>query len=210
VSYKGPKRRGRGSGHKGLRATLKYLQYREDKVHRARQPDAERWVDRGLGRHYREIFETCDELKSKHVLAWTWVLSPSPDVFTLAPEAQRRNLLADLTERVVESYYRERGYAIPAYSYVMHHTTTADGQPHLHTHVILPGTVETAAGREAFYNNAEKGHIALLDRVAVQELEAALDQTLGVDWRRQLETPPEPTPEPPATGRLLDAWFQRG
>ena len=36
LKYKSPKRRGRGSGYKGLRSTLKYLQFREDRDARAK------------------------------------------------------------------------------------------------------------------------------------------------------------------------------
>ena len=45
-AYKGPKRKGRGTGHQGLRATLKYLQYRDNRDQHIQQgEDAERWVD---------------------------------------------------------------------------------------------------------------------------------------------------------------------
>jgi len=69
-AYKGPKRMGRGTGHQGLRATLKYFQYRDSRdQHVDQNEDVGRWVDHGLGDHYRAIFENCDKLQSKHVLA---------------------------------------------------------------------------------------------------------------------------------------------
>jgi hypothetical protein len=119
-AYKGPKRTGRGSGHQGLRNLLGYLQYR-DRVQNqlAKQPDYERWQDHGLGVHWREIFQQCDELQSKHVLAWTWVISPAPDLMALVPEDLRRDLVCDLTERVVEEYYEHRGFETPDYSYIL-------------------------------------------------------------------------------------------
>ena len=53
------------------------------------------------------------------MLAWTWVISPAPDLMTLVPEDQRRTLVMDVTERIVEAYYDARGYQIPRYSYVL-------------------------------------------------------------------------------------------
>ncbi len=74
-AYKGPKRRGRGTGHEGLKAALKYLQYRDkDNNERAQARDYERWNDRGLGVNHTEIYRNCTRLQSKHVLAWTWVI----------------------------------------------------------------------------------------------------------------------------------------
>ncbi len=145
-AYKGHKRSGRGTGRQGLKATLKYLQYRDRKNNHLAQNHAyERWQDRGMGVSYGEILKNCDALQSKHVLAWTWVISPAPDLMELVPHNQRRALLYDLTERVVEDYYTERGFDVPEYSYLMHSAKTKgkDGEPpqaHLHTHVILPGT----------------------------------------------------------------------
>jgi hypothetical protein len=119
-AYKGPKRKGRGTGHKGLRSTLKYLQYRDNRTeHLAQVQEDERWRDLGMGTHYREIFENCDHMQSKHVLAWTWVVSPAPDLMALVPEKKRAQLVCDLTERVVEDYYTERGFDLPEYSYVL-------------------------------------------------------------------------------------------
>ncbi len=120
LKYKSPKRRGRGTGPKGLRGALKYFQYREDHNTKA-SPDKlrDRWQDRGLGAHYREIDANCQRLKSQHVLAWTWVISPAPDLMALVPEEKRRALVMDVTEHIVEAYYDARGFQIPIYSYVL-------------------------------------------------------------------------------------------
>ena len=55
-AYKGAQRKGHGTGRKGLSSTLKYLQYR-DKVQNqlAANRDYERWQDRGMGIHWREL-----------------------------------------------------------------------------------------------------------------------------------------------------------
>ena len=211
-AYKGPKRKGRGTGHKGLRSTLKYLQYRDNRTdHLAQVQEDERWRDLGLGTHYREIFERCDHLQSKHVLAWTWVVSPAPDLMALVPEEKRAQLVCDLTERVVEDYYIERGFDLPEYSYVLHDRLTdpkeegEEPMQHLHTHVVLPGTAPSIAERLPVYNNKERGHDALFRNIATRHFEAALDDIVGPEWRMHREQEPEITPD----SNALDAWFPR-
>jgi hypothetical protein len=193
-AYKGPKRKGRGTGHQGLRSTLKYLQYRDNRdLHVQQGENVERWVDHGLGKHYRAIFENCDKLHSKHVLAWTWVISPAPDLMALVPEEQRHDLVFDLTERIVEEYYTSRGFDVPEYSYVLHNRLTepedgSEPMQHLHTHVVLPGTAPLAGtDRQAVYNNKEKGHDALFRDIASRHFSEALDRLVGPEWRRLRE-----------------------
>jgi hypothetical protein len=209
LKYKSPKRRGRGSGHKGLRATLKYLEFREDRDERAKTQGDERWADRGLGQHYREIFMNCDRLKSQHVLAWTWVISPAPDLMALVPEDERRDLVTDVTERIVEAYYDARGFQIPPYSFVLHDRLTKEGEQQLHTHVILPGLAPTVAGWEPLYNHRSKGHEQLFNEIAIEEFGNALDRTIGREWRQTLEEPEVETPDIPRDSDSLDLWFPR-
>jgi hypothetical protein len=209
LRYKSPKRTGRGTGHKGLRATLKYLQFREDRDTKAsREQLRDRWQDRGLGAHYRAIFAACDQLKSQHVLAWTWIISPSPDLMALVPEDQRRALVMDMTERMVETYYEARGYQTPPYAYVLHDRLTKDSEQQLHTHVILPGLAPTVEGWEPMYNHKRRGHERLFNEIAHDEFEQALDRTIGPDWRR-LREEPEVTQDIPQDADSLDAWFPR-
>src|SRR5579864_1199072 len=86
-AYVSPKGRGRNSGYHHLRSKLKYVQYRDDRNTHIKQAKlVDRWQDRGLGNHYRAILNTCADLSSKHVLAWTWIVSPAPDLMTLVPE----------------------------------------------------------------------------------------------------------------------------
>jgi hypothetical protein len=194
LAYKASKRTGRGTGPQSLRATLKYLQYR-DKLNNqlAKSHDYERWNDRGLGVHQAEIMKNCERLQSKHVLAWTWVISPDPELMALIPENKRRELLCNLTESIVEDYYFERDFDVPEYSYVLHERMTkADGdkesREQLHSHIILPGTVPSIAERRPVYNNASKGHDSLFREVATRNFEAALDHNLGPSWRRTRDT----------------------
>jgi hypothetical protein len=207
LAYKSPKRRGRGTGHKGLRATLKYLQFREDRDTKTSSKKLQdRWQDRGLGSHYREIFTNCDQLKSQHVLAWTWVISPAPDLMALVPEAKRQKVVMDVTERIVEAYYEERGFQTPSYSYVLHDRLTKEGEQQLHTHVVLPGMASTIEGMEPMYNHKKKGHEQLFNEISREEMEDVLDLTIGEDWRRLRQGP---SIEIPSNDENLDLWFSR-
>jgi hypothetical protein len=211
-AYKSPKRNGRGTGHKGLRSTLKYLQYRDNRSDHQAQSEEERWHDLGMGQHYREIFENCDQLQSPHVLAWTWVVSPAPDLMALIPAAQRPQVVCDLTERIVEEYYAGRGFDLPEYSYVLHDRLTEPKEENdvpmqqLHTHVVLPGTAPTVAERLPVYNNKERGHDALFRDIATRHFEAALDEIVGPEWRNHREQEAAIAPD----SNDLDAWFARG
>src|SRR5690606_20831603 len=179
--------------------------------HLPQMQDNERWRDMGMGQHYREIFENCDHLQSKYVLAWTWVVSPAPDLMALVPEEKRPQLLCDLTERIVEDYYTERGFELPEYSYVLHDRLTdtkeegEEPMQHLHTHVVLPGTVSSIAERLPVYNNKERGHDSLFRQVASRHFADMLEEAVGVEWRLQREEEPEITPDV----NDLDAWFTR-
>lgn len=193
-AYKGPKRTGRGTGRQALKVVLKYLQYRDKRNnHLAQNHNYERWQDRGMGVSHGEIYRNCDALQSKHVLAWTWVISPAPDLMELVPQSERRDLLYELTERVVEDYYTERGFDVPEYSYVAHTAKTKgkNGEPpqeHMHTHVVLPGTVPSTAERLPVYNNTTKGHDRLFRDIAAHHFANMLDER-GIDWRPLREEP---------------------
>jgi hypothetical protein len=212
-AYKGTQRKGYGTGRKGLSSTLKYLQYR-DKVQNqlAQSRDYERWQDRGMGQHWRDILKTSDALRSKHVLAWTWVISPAPDLMELIPEDQRRDLVCDLTEHVVEEYYTSRGFEVPEYSFILHDRETeaeegSDPMQQLHTHVVLPGTAPLAGeDREAFYNNKERGHDSLFREIASRHFSDALDRIVGPEWQLQRDEPEVAEPSLPSIDDF-DEWF---
>jgi hypothetical protein len=147
-------------------------------------------VDRGLGQHYREILKNCSDLSSHRLLAWTWVLSPSPELMALVPEPQREALVKNLTDEIVEAYYIERNVDIPEFSYVLHDRLTKPGEdgspglPQLHTHIVLPATVPTVDGsRMTFDNRANKGHFDILREISTTKFEEALDQHIGPEWR---------------------------
>lgn len=189
-AYKGPKRTGRGTGAKGLHRTLRYFQYRDAMNNLQAQNHAyERWHDRGLGVHYRAIYERCLALQSPSVLAWTWVISPAPNLMALVPAGERRALLAELTERIVEDYYAARGLDTPEYAYVVHRRLTdpeaeAAPQEHLHTHVVLPGTAPGLVSRIPVYNHTAQGHDTLFREIAAHHFTDLLEAR-GLDWRVQ-------------------------
>ena len=74
---------------------------------------------------------------------------------------------------------------------------------HLHTHVILPGTVPSVVDRLPVYNNKERGHDVLFREVATRHFAEMLDDVVGPEWRRLRETEQEITPDD------LDAWVPR-
>jgi len=136
----------------------------------------------------------------------------------LIPDDLNRDVVCELTERIVEDYYLARGYHLPEYSgyhlpeysYVLHSrlTDTEDGiEPleQLHTHVILPGTAPAADTDVPMYNNGDKGHIDLLKDISNRHMTEILDELIGPDWY-QLRS--EPEPELPPTDEL-DLWFPR-
>lgn len=204
-AYKGPQRKDYGTGRKGLSSMLKYLQYR-DKVQNqlAKNRDYERWQDCGMGQNWREILKNSETYQSKHVLAWTWVVSPAPDLMALIPEARRRDVVCDLTERIVEEYYLERGFTLPEYSYVLHDRLTDDaGMQQLHTHVVLPGTTPSIAERLPVYNNKSEGHDRLFRDLATQHFSEILDELVGPHWQQERERQELKNLDP----NDLEAWF---
>ncbi|MEP7288637.1 MAG: hypothetical protein ABI947_23025 [Chloroflexota bacterium] len=223
------RRGGRSNGYKELLAKTKYLQYRNDADgHIPQQAGMERWVDCGMGHNYREIAQSADRLGSDKVLAWTWVVSPAPDLMALVPETEREGLLKGITEEIVEAYYEARGMDTPEFSYVLHDrltkpdATTGERWHQFHTHVILPGTVPQLDGpRVPFYNRSSHGHVKLLKNISDEKFAHALDSAIGPHWRDLRPEEPkvapaldmvmEETPPPaPAEGLSeLDRWFPR-
>jgi len=210
--------RNKAGGYGELKARLKYFQYRNDRNgHIPQEEGLERWHDRGLGKDYRHILNNCGDLASERMLAWTWVISPDPSLMALVPEAAREELVLSLTEEVIEAYYTARNVEVPEYSYVLHDRLTNEKEEaserlqQLHTHIVLPATVPTVEGaRSAFDNRANKGHFQMLQAIAAEKFEAALDRYVGPEWRKQrpdLEQLPTEEPEMESGLSELDRWF---
>ena len=174
---------------KEMLGKLRYYQYRDDKhdhiSHAKGKPRPKRWIDRGLGDSYRTIFRACKTRQSDHVLAWTFVISPDPELMDLVPERHRRKLMATLTETIIEAYYEARDEDVPPYSYVIHDRDTVTGKQQLHTHIVLPGTVETLTGNKAFYNNRRDGHVDLFNRLSEEIFEHELTE-MGIERQTPL------------------------
>jgi hypothetical protein len=212
-----PKRSGYGTGVKSLREKLRYLQYRDDRNTPA--PTGERrWVDCGLGGTHHAILKNCQQLASDDRLAWTLVISPKPRLLLLIDdEDKRRQLLAELTEQVMEDWFEARGLHDPQFAYVMHdRSTSEDGLSQLHSHIVLPGTAESAAGRERFDNR--KSDLRQFNTIVEDQFEMHMDRYLGRSWRdrwqqiqreealrkqlKQLEIEPKPDDLPNLSERL--------
>jgi hypothetical protein len=183
-------------GYRGLKKLLKYVSYRECPDHHALELD-ERWTDCGLGENWREVYQNCASLAGQHVLAHHLVIAPDPALMVLVPEEQRRDLVRELTERVVDGWHVGRGLPVPEYSYTLHDRDTTDyGLQNLHTHIFVAGTFENAAGeresRRVLREQvcADRGGPERddnLHHVARQEFELLLDRTLGPVWRLERE-----------------------
>lgn len=190
-------------------ATLKYYTYRDDKDgdHISQQTNKfERWNDRGLGNTWRQIQSSCEQFASKHVTAWSLVLAPAPDLFSIIDKASRHELMRDFTDNVILAYFEARDLPTPDYSFVLHEATTKptseNGEiyPFTHSHIVIPGTIQNDATNERipFYNNSSKGDIELWHQIADQEMEKLLDrelaQEMGINWRflagREVEIEP--------------------
>jgi hypothetical protein len=194
LKYKKPSE----DGAKQSKNLLRYLTYREGRDEAARQvAGRSRWVDQGMGGSVAEIAQRCDDLKSEHVLTFSLVINPSPDLIAMVAPTEREPFVRELTEGVVDHFFEARGIdtGIEA-SYVLHHRLTDDpespGQHNPHTHVVLPGTVyDEEHGQRVplfFSQNRKVDHIDLLHRVTEQQMEALLERYVGRDWEQRYDT----------------------
>jgi len=179
---------------KGL---LHYLTYRDGRTEKARQRGGtERWHDLGLGRSIADITARCAAYQSQHVLAFTLVFNPSPEVMRLVPVEQREAFVCELTERSLSTFCDARGIegGVEA-SYVLHHRLSEDpeapGLHNPHTHVLLPGSYfdEGTGQREDLFFSRRKGvnHIDLLHRVTEGVMVDLLERHVGLDWEQRMD-----------------------
>jgi hypothetical protein len=174
---------------------LKYLTYRDSRDGYVKQrAGMERWVDHGMGGSVGEIAQRCEDLRSEHVLTFSLVINPNPELTAMIPFEQRERFVRELTENVVEEFFDERGLDTGIeYSYVLHHRNSTDPQsPGLHdphTHVVLPGTVfDEEHGQRVplfFSQNRKVDHIDMLHRVTEHETEVLLERYIGLDWEQR-------------------------
>ena len=147
---------------KQLRGKLRYFQYRDNKRDHIVQRDEHgeplrRWVNRGLGAYHAEIARNCESLATEDLVqdvsARTLVISPQIDLMQAIPPERQEQVIAELTDTIVEGWFGAMDAPTPAYSFVIHHGETANERPNgrpkevdgnrefLHTHVILAATV---------------------------------------------------------------------
>ncbi len=176
-----PQRTGYGTGTKALREKLRYFTYRDDRNVKA-PSGGRRWIDHGLGGTHGDILKNCQTLSSDDRLAWTVMFSPKPRLMELIAEPDRRSFIEDLTEDVIEGWMEARGYVDVPFAYVVHdRATTEEGLQQLHSHAILPGTLETVAGRERFDNRPSD--LRDFNTLVEDTFELHMDRHLGREWR---------------------------
>jgi len=176
---------------------LKYLTYRDSRDGYVKQRTGmERWVDHGMGGSVRDIAQHCEDLRSEHVLTFSLVINPNPDLTAMVPFDLRERFVRELTEAVVEEFFDERGLDTGIeYSYVLHHRNSTDLQsPGLHdphTHVVLPGTVfDEEHGQRVplfFSQNRKVNHIEMLHHVTEREMGVLMYRYVGLDWERRYD-----------------------
>ncbi len=193
VQYKQPS----ADGVKQTRNLLKYLTYRDSRDDSVQQRSGrERWVDHGMGKSVAEIAQHCADLRSNHVLMFSLVINPNPDLVAMVEHEQRERFVRELTENTVEDFFDARGIDTGIeYSYVVHHRTTDDpqapGRHNPHTHIVVPGTVysEDHGARVPLYfsRNKQVNHIDLLHDVSETEMGALMERYVGPDWEQQFD-----------------------
>lgn len=186
-------------GHRGLKGILKYVTFREDANHRIPENGRERWLDGGLGASWREVYTNSQKLAGPYVLAHHFVVAPAPDLMALVPEAQRRDLLAELTICTLVDWHPARDLPVPEMSFVIHDRETTDetapGRQMLHSHVFCVGTLPTLEGRQSVMvkerdvvrNKGGLDRPTNLNHIVEQNWGELLDRTVGLDWRMERE-----------------------
>lgn len=180
-----------------MRNLLGYLTYRDSRDRGVKMSAGkERWVDRGMGDSVSTIARRCDDLRSEHVLTFSLVVNPNPQLLAMIPPEQRERFVRELTERTVDDFFDARGLDTGCeYSYVLHHRASEDPQtPGLHnphTHVVLPGTVwsEESGDRIPLYfsRNKKVNHIEMLHDVTEQNMVGLLDHYIGPEWEIRMD-----------------------
>ncbi len=180
-----------------MKNLLGYLTYRDSRDDYVPQVSGvERWVDRGMGHSVKQIADRCESYQSDHVLLFSLVVNPNPDLIRMVPHEEREAFVHQLTERTVEGFFDAHGIDTGVeYSYVTHHRQT-DGdespdQHNPHTHIVLPGTYYDAdEGRRRplyFSKNREVNHIEMIHEVTQEHMADLMDRHTGPDWEQRYD-----------------------
>lgn len=207
----------RGSRHNGkpisaaaaLDRRLHYFETRPDPTESPVQQPVRSWYDHGLGRSASAIAQNCDRLQSRHSLAWTMVITPSPVLIDALPNDMVPDLLSTLTEDILDHYYAERQMPTPPFSYVYHDKLNQHGQMQPHTHVILPGRLPPPDNITLTHYPAD---LKLLHTIANDQFRSHLDYQLGFGWEFHFGpqydfTTPGTTYPPPVPMTDLALWL---
>jgi hypothetical protein len=182
---------------KRMKQLLGYLTYRDSRDQGAKMVAGhERWVDHGMGGSVAAIARRCDDLRSQHVLTFSLVVNPNPQLVAMIPHEQREQFMRELTERTVDGFFEARGLDTGCeYAYVLHHRDSDDpqapGMHNPHTHVVLPGTVWSEEDGERinlYFSQSKKvDHIEMLHDVTEQHMGDMLDHYVGLDWEQRYD-----------------------
>jgi len=182
---------------KRMKQLLGYLTYRDSRDKGVKLvAGQERWVDHGMGGSVGEIAQRCDDLRSQHVLTFSLVVNPNPQLVAMIPHEQREQFVRELTECTVDGFFEARGLDTGCeYSYVLHHRESDDpqapGMHNPHAHVVLPGTVWSEEHGERinlyFSQSRKVDHIEMLHDVTEQHMAEMLDRYVGLDWERRYD-----------------------
>jgi hypothetical protein len=191
VQYKKP------GGERQMKNLIRYLTFRESRDETAHfVRGVERWVDHGMGRTVNEIANHCEAYQSQHVLLFSLVINPNPDLVAMVALEERERFVRELTEHTVEDFFDARGIENGVeWSAVMHHRLTNDPQsPGLHNphmHVMLPGTYydpdEGIRKPLYFSKNRQVNHIEMLHEICQQHSADLLDHYIGPDWEQRYD-----------------------
>jgi hypothetical protein len=149
-----------------------------------------------MGGSVGEIARRCDDLRSQHVLTFSLVINPNPQLVAMIPHDQREQFVRELTERTIDGFFEARGLdAGCEYSYVCHHRDSDDpqapGMHNPHTHVVLPGTAWSEEHGERinlYFSQSKKvDHIEMLHDVTEQHMAEMLDRYVGLDWEQRYD-----------------------
>ena len=170
-----------GGAFPNVRGLLKYLQHRNDRddhIPGAGGPD--RWVDGGLGVHYRQILARLDELSpaNRHAYCHAVVISPDPEAMAQV-EGDPQARFVDAVRATLEEWemWRQEHDQKPQagaveYSFVVHRPQREYGEQ-MHAHVILAAATEhpMTGDRTPLYNN--RAEVDAFKEITYRQLDRA-------------------------------------
>ena len=211
-----------------LTGLLKYFQHRDDKAGHTHIPQVgedgkpiERWVDQGLGQHYRDILANSQALATsgmkQDVGARLMVVAPEINLMHAIDEDRRVAVLEELTETTLEGWFEKMNLPTAEFSYVAHESEPSEARPdgrtkdegeeksYLHTHVVLAATVPGLESERQNYRVYER-HISQLHEAGREALERIWTRELGQEKFSELQAE---LSERDARQRELDQQHQR-